>query len=118
MSIGAPLARLCCWQCHNCIMRSTRRRTARLAVALWIALAVVVWNVVFDRVLVLAGRQYVHAATLAARGGGPYLRVDDTMRPARVRALRTATLAATVVLTAGVIAAVIARRRAKNNYEL
>jgi len=43
------------------------RRTARVAVALWIALAVVVWNVVFDRVLVVAGRQYVYAATIAAR---------------------------------------------------
>jgi hypothetical protein len=41
-------------------------RAARMARWLWIAFAIVVWNVVFDRVLVLAGRQYVHAATVAA----------------------------------------------------
>ena len=41
----------------------------RLAVALWIVWAVVVWNVVFDRVLVNAGREYVRSA----HGGGERL---------------------------------------------
>ena len=34
----------------------------RLALALWIAWAVVVWNVVFDQSVVLAGRDYIQAA--------------------------------------------------------
>ena len=88
--------------------------TPRLAVALWIVLAVVIWNVVFDRVLVVAGRQYVHAATIAARGAGPYLRIDDWMRPARSRALRVATIAAAVTLATGLTAVAFAVLRARD----
>src|SRR6187200_210737 len=81
---------------YNRFMRS-RRPTVGMALALWIVLAFVVWNVVFDRVLVLAGRQYVYAATRAARGSGPYLLVDDWMRPAVARATRTASGAAVLI---------------------
>jgi hypothetical protein len=52
--------------------RSLRLRLG-VALALWIVLALVVWNVVFDRVLVVAGRQYVHAAT-DRRGTGRFAR--------------------------------------------
>ena len=86
-------------------------RAARVARWLWIAFAIVVWNVVFDRVLVLAGRQYVHAATVAARGSGPYLRVNDWMRPAITRGLWTATAAAAVILAIGLICVPLAARR-------
>src|SRR5882762_3213410 len=79
-------------RCHN-----PRMNRVRLAVTLWIVWAVVVWNVVFDRVLVVAGRQYVDAATLAARAGGPFARVEDWMRPAVVRGFWMATTAAASV---------------------
>jgi hypothetical protein len=82
-----------------------------MALALWIVLAFVVWNVVFDRVLVVAGRQYVYAAARAARGSGPYLLVDDWMRPAVARAARTASGAAVLILTIGVAACAVAARR-------
>jgi hypothetical protein len=96
---------------YNQFMRASRQ-SAGVALALWIALAFVVWNVVFDRVLVVAGRQYVAAATRAARGSGPYVRVDDWMRPAVSRATRTASGAAVLILTIGVaMCAVAARRR-------
>ena len=91
--------------------------TPRAAVVLWIVLAIVVWNVVFDRVLVVAGRQYVHAATLAARGSGQYLLLNDWMRPARSRALWNATAAAVVVLIVGAIALAVAVRRPGSNSE-
>jgi hypothetical protein len=73
----------------------------RLSLFLWIAAAVVVWNLVFDRVIIVAGRSYVRAAELAAQAGGPYARIDDSMRPAVGRALVLATAAAAVVLAAG-----------------
>ena len=95
---------------YNRFMRSIRA-TAGVALTLWIALAFVVWNVVFDRVLVVAGRQYVYAATRAARGSGPYLRVDDWMRPAVSRATRTASGAAVLILTIGAVACAVAARR-------
>jgi hypothetical protein len=79
-------------------------RARRIARALWITWAIVVWNVVFDRVIVVAGRRYVRAATAAARGGGPFARVDDWMRPAVTRGLWTATAAGAAVLVIGLLA--------------
>ena len=87
--------------------------TVGVALALWIALALVVWNVVFDRALVVAGRQYVVAATRAGQDSGPYLRVDDWMRPAVSRATRTASSAAVLILTIGVAGCVVAIRRSR-----
>ena len=95
-------------------LRSLRSRLG-VAIALWIALALVVWNVVFDRVLVVAGRQYVYAATRAARGSGPYVRVDDWMRPAVSRATRTASGSAAIILTIGAVTCAVAARRSRGN---
>ena len=77
------------------------RRAIRIARALWTCWALVVWNVVFDRVIVVAGREYVGAAAAAARGSGPYARMDDWMRPAVARGLWTATAAAAAILLVG-----------------
>ena len=62
---------------------------ARLARALWIAWAIVVWNVVFDRVIVVAGRSYVAAAVprRRRRSLGPpaqHGRLDAAGRHARL----------------------------------
>ncbi len=78
---------------------------------LWCVLAFLVWNVVFDRVLVLAGRRYVYAATVAADGGGPYLLVHDWMRSATVNGVRLASLSAGAVLLVALVAVPLARRR-------
>jgi hypothetical protein len=75
-----------------------------VAGALWIAWAVIVWNVIFDRVIVVAGRSYVNAARLAAARGGPYARMDDWMRPAVRQGLWTATAAAAAILLVGFLA--------------
>jgi hypothetical protein len=76
-------------------------RAARIATALWIAWAVIVWNVVFDQVIVWAGRRYLRAAALAAGAGGPYARIDDWMRPAVTSGLWAASAAAGVILMIG-----------------
>lgn len=78
-----------------------RRRTATW---LWILWAFVVWNVVFDRVIIEGGREYVRVADAAAKGSGPYAKIEDTMRPARSRALWLATASAGVILVAGLLA--------------
>jgi hypothetical protein len=78
---------------------------ARLARALWIVWAIVVWNVVFDRVIVVAGRSYVAAAYRAA--GDPSVRppaMDDWMKPAVARGLWMATAAAGAILVTGLAA--------------
>ena len=74
---------------------------ARLAAALWIAWAVVVWNVVLDQTIVLAARRYIVAAIGAAQGAGPYARIDDWMRPAVAHGLWLATAVAGATLVIG-----------------
>jgi ABC-type dipeptide/oligopeptide/nickel transport system permease subunit len=72
---------------------------ARLALALWIAWAVLVWNVVFDQVIVLAGREYIQAALAA--GAGPFANMDDWLRPAVAHGLWLASGAAGAILLTG-----------------
>jgi hypothetical protein len=74
-----------------------------VAAALWIVLAVIVWNAVFDYQLVIAGRLYVHAAAAAAQAGSSYARVDDWMRPAITKGLWLASAAAGAILMAGLL---------------
>jgi hypothetical protein len=86
------------------------RRSARVALALWIAWAVVVWNVVFDHTIEVAGRAYLHAAAVADQSGGPYARIEDWMRPAVTRGIWTATVAALSILAAGLTGCWLAAR--------
>jgi hypothetical protein len=76
-------------------------RAARIAATLWVVWAVIVWNVIFDRVIVVAGRQYLRAAALAAQTGGPYARIDDWMGPAVPAGLWMASAAAGSILVLG-----------------
>jgi hypothetical protein len=73
----------------------------RIAAVLWIAWAVVAWNVVLDQTIVLAGRRYIVAAIAAAQGSGPYARIDDWMRPAVVHGFWLATATAAAILASG-----------------
>ena len=77
---------------------------------MWIAWAIIVWNVVFDHVIVVAGRQYLTAADIAAQSSGPYARIDDWMRPAATRALWTATAAGVAILVIGLVSVRLAVR--------
>ena len=72
-------------------------RARRLARALWIVWAIVVWNVVFDHVIVSAGQNLIDAAGRAPIG----INLDDFMRPAATRGLWIATLAASAILAVG-----------------
>ena len=87
---------------------------ARVARVLWIVWAVIVWHVVFDHVIVVAGRNYIAAAGRAAAvPGGPFANMDDWMRPAITKGLWIATAAGGVVLLAGLAAVSAAFRRAR-----
>jgi hypothetical protein len=82
----------------------------RAAGFLWIAFALVVWNVIFDRVIVLAGREYVYSATLAAREG-TYLLARDWMGRAVTRGVWTASAGAVAILVIGLTLIALARRQ-------
>ena len=100
---------LTCGRAAPCRRASRQpRAAARLARALWIAWAVVVWNVVFDRVIVVAGRQYIVAAAGAAAAdpaapSAEHGRLDATRRSRA--ALWMATAAAGAILVIGFAAA-------------
>ena len=81
----------------------TRRQSIIVAVVLWLVFAFVVWNVIFDRVLVLAGRRYSHDAVTLYRTTGHYLRIDDVMRPAIRHGVRLASVVAAAVAAAGLL---------------
>jgi hypothetical protein len=90
------------------------RTAARLARALWTAWAVIVWNVVFDRVIVVAGRSYVAAAGRAASApAGPFLNMDAWMRPAVTRGFWIATASGAVVLVTGLAVVRLSLRSAE-----
>ena len=81
----------------------------RIARALWIAFAVVVWNVVFDRVIVVAGRDYIRAAVTVAGAAGesrPFpparLNMDEWMRPAATHGLWIASGVSLLIAGSGV----------------
>jgi hypothetical protein len=86
------------------------RRSPRVAAALWLVLAFAVWNVVFDRILVLAGRRYGTAAATAVRDGHDYVRIDDWMRPAIAHGVRVASVIALAIALFGLMAVTIAAR--------
>jgi hypothetical protein len=89
----------------------TASRGVKTAIALSFVLAFCLWNVVFDRAVVTAGRQYVYAASEAPRLGGPPLRVDDWMSPAVSRGIRSASLVSGGFLAASLIGIVVVSRR-------
>jgi len=81
-------------------------KAPRIARGLWIAWAVIVWNVVFDHIIVTAGRRVVAAAGLAAA-----VAIDDFMRPALARGLWIATAASAAILIVGLMFIELARSR-------
>jgi len=85
-------------------------RAAQIAMALWIAWAVIVWNLIFDRVIVLAGRAYISAARLAAAGTGPLVHMDAFMRPAARQGLWLASAVASGIVLVGILLIRAARR--------
>ena len=94
----------------------THRRAVTAAVVLWLVFAGVVWNVVFDRMVVLAGRRYSHDATVLFRGTGRYLLIDDVMRPAVAHASRVASVAAVAVAVAALILIRLAAARDRQRH--
>jgi len=93
------------------------RRRVRLAAVLWLLFAFVVWNVVFDRILVIEGRAYVYAAAVAVSQSAPYVLAGPWMGAAQSRALWTATAAAGAVLIVGLVgiaAALVPRERGRH----
>jgi hypothetical protein len=90
--------------------RSASARRARVAAALWILWAIVVWNVVLDQTIVLAGRRYIIAAIETAGSMRGFVQMDGWIGPAAIRGAWAATLAAGAILLVGFTAIRLAAR--------
>ena len=90
----------------------TQARHVRMAVILWLVFAGVVWNVIFDRVLVLAGRRYAWRAYMAADTSA-YLPINDVMPEAIRHGVWIATMWAGLLAGVGLTLGVFAQRRAR-----
>lgn len=91
---------------------ATEHRNACIAALLWLVWAILLWNVVADHVIVVAGREYIAAAERAWLHA-TYARMDDWMRPAVGRAVMIATAAAAPILTGGLLLARAALRNSR-----
>ena len=83
--------------------RLSHRRAIVVAIVLWLVFAFVVWNVVFDRIIVLAGRRYSHDATVLYRTTGQYLLIDSVMRPAIVHGVKVASAVAGAIVVGALV---------------
>jgi hypothetical protein len=77
----------------------TSRR--RLAVLLWIAVTVLLWNGVYDMIMVRGVKEYLFRAALHAAGRGPETPIAQVMDVAVYEAVWIATLWASLVMRAG-----------------
>jgi hypothetical protein len=86
------------------------RGLRRAAVVAWAACAVVIWNVVFDAMVVQSGRDYLTRQALHQQGRGPAVTIRGVMDPGVARAARTATASGGAVGAAGVLLTWLASR--------
>lgn len=81
-------------------MRALDRRE-RLAAAVWVVIAIVAWNGVYDILLTRGIKDYLLRNALHLAGRGPAVSMTDRMDAAVAEAFWLATLAASVLLLAG-----------------
>jgi hypothetical protein len=78
-------------------------RAQRLAVALWLVLAVALWNGIFEMMVVRGVKEYLFRAALFDAGRGPLTPIAEVMDPAIYHATWVATLWASVVVLAAMV---------------
>jgi hypothetical protein len=75
-------------------------RAQRIAVALWLVLGFVLWNGIFEMLVVRGVKEYLFRAALFEAGRGPQIPMAAVMDPAIFNAAWVATLWTSVVLLA------------------
>ena len=78
-------------------------RARRLAVALWLAMAIVVWNGLYDLRITLGVRDYLMKQALHDAGRGPAVTIAEAMAVTRKDAVMVASLWAAIILAAGLV---------------
>ena len=78
-------------------------RAQRMAVALWLVLAVALWNGIFEMMVVRGVKEYLFRAALFEAGRGPLTPIAQIMDPAIHHATWVATLWSSVVMLAAMM---------------
>jgi hypothetical protein len=99
------------WPDETGLASPSRRRPRRAALLAWAACAVVVWNVVFDAIVIRSGREYLALQALHQQGRAPAVTIRDVMDPGVARAAKTATVSGGVAGAAGLLAVWLVGRR-------
>jgi hypothetical protein len=76
-------------------------RSRRAAIAIWVAMAIVVWNGLYDLRITLGVRDYLLQEALHEAGRGPAVVMSDAMHETVRDAVLVASLWASIVLAAG-----------------
>ena len=80
----------------------TAARARRVAIGLWIVMAIVVWNGLYDLRITLGVRDYLMKQALHDAGRGPAVTMAEAMAATVRDAVLTASLWAAIILAAGV----------------
>ena len=91
------------------MMGSARAR--RIAIALWVVLAIVVWNGLYDLRITLGVRDYLLKQALHDAGRGPVVTISEAMAATVRDAVAVASLWATIILVAGLATVRLLRAR-------
>jgi len=91
----------------------TRAGARRLAIALWIGMAVVVWNGLYDLRITLGVRDYLVKQALHDAGRGPAVTISDAMHDTVRDAVQVASLWSAIILGAGLGSVTIVSRAAR-----
>jgi hypothetical protein len=75
-------------------------RAQRQSVALWLVLAVALWNAIFEMMIVRGVKEFLFRAALFEAGRGPLTPIAQVMDPAICHATWVATLWTSVVVLA------------------
>jgi hypothetical protein len=81
----------------------TALRRRRIAALWWLGIAVVVWNALYDILLTRATKEYLRRHAMHEAGRGPAVGIAEIMDPAVYEAIWKATLAAGLLLLAGLL---------------
>lgn len=85
--------------------------TTRVLVGLWLVIAVLIWNVVFDLYVSRGAREYLQMVAEADLGLGVKPAMRDVMAWTRDRGAAAATRWAVLVFGAGCLTVFLAKRR-------
>ena len=78
-------------------------RARRIAIALWVLMAIVVWNGLYDLRITLGVRDYLMQQALHDAGRGPAVTISAAMEDTVRDAVKVASLWSAIILACGLV---------------